>query len=171
MAPTSSKRSQRITARLVGLRDQLWPTLDEKQLWQRRVAKGFTTVPRTLPLMLRIMNEMSPGKPLDSTYLDLWSCSHEECFVVIKDQTERAFHAGFSGQRSASTWRERIRKLCELRFIDLKSGPCGPVSYVLIWNPYHVIRDHRLRKHPLLQEDSYNALLARMSEVGATDLK
>jgi hypothetical protein len=81
-----------------------------------------------------------------------------------------AFHAGFSGERAERTWASRIRILKELSFIDLKSGPSGPLSYALIFNPYLVVKHHWASKHPGITEADWNGLRARMLEVGAIDL-
>jgi hypothetical protein len=51
-------------------------------------------------------------------------------------------------------------------FIDVKPGPSGPMSYILIWNPYLVIKEHREKGTPGLREDRYNALMARAAEIG-----
>jgi hypothetical protein len=59
-----------------------------------------------------------------------------------------------------------LRALHKLSFIDLKSGPSGPESYALIWNPYLVIKCHHDSKTPGLREDKYNALVVRALEIG-----
>ena len=51
------------------LRQKLWPDLDESKLWVRTQKSGFTTIPRTMPLILQIMDAMSKGKPVSTTYL------------------------------------------------------------------------------------------------------
>ena len=45
-----------ITTKQLKLRDQLWPGLDEARLWTRLKKDGFTTIPRTMPLILQIMD-------------------------------------------------------------------------------------------------------------------
>jgi hypothetical protein len=77
-----------------------------------------------------------------------------------------AFHAGFASQRAERTWKLKLKALHKLRFIDLKSGPSGPESYALIWNPYLVIKWHRQQKTTGLREDKYNALAVRALEIG-----
>jgi hypothetical protein len=49
-----------------------------------------------------------------------------------------AFYSGFTGERAEYTWASRIRILTDLGFIDIKSGPSGTISYILILNPYQV---------------------------------
>src|SRR5689334_16162213 len=82
------------------LRSKLWPHLDEGRLWVRTKQAGFTTIPRTMPLILHIMDAMSKGKPVSSTYLELWCRAFDECFVTMNRPLELAFHSGFAGQRA-----------------------------------------------------------------------
>lgn len=155
------------------LRKELWPLVTTDQLWDRRdrkKTKGFMTLPRPMPLILDIMDDMAGGKPLSSTYLELWSRSSDECVVNLSKARDMAFHAGFSGQRGERTWRGRMKLLEQLGFIDIKSGPSGPLSYALIFNPYLVIKQHHEADTPGLREDKYNALVARALEIKATDL-
>jgi len=165
------KPRKRITQRQIELRDRLWPNHNEGHIWQRQSHDGFSTIPRTLPLMLSIMDDLSDGKPVSSTYFELWCRAFDECFVTLSKSREMAFHAGFTGQRGERTWRDRMKILAQLGFIDLKEGPSGPMSYALILNPYLVIRRLMQEKHSGVRMDKYNALMERASEVGAADLQ
>lgn len=153
----------------LALRNKLWPSIKEDKLWQRKVSKGYTTIPRTMPLIMEIMDAMSKGKPVSTTYLDLWCRAYDECFVTLNKHREMAFHAGYSGQRAEQTWSNRILILTKLHFIDVKSGPSGPLSYALIFNPYQVIKAHHDKKTAELREDLYHALLQRAMEIRAND--
>ncbi len=161
-----------ITRAQLQLRDKLWPELKEDRLWSRlrMETKGFITVPRCMPLILQIMDSLSKGKPVSSTYLDLWCRTFDESLVTLNKPQEMAFHSGFTGQRTVTTWRSRVKILSDLEFIDVKSGPSGPMSYALVYNPYLVIKDHHAKKTPGIGEDQYNALIARAIEIGAKDL-
>jgi len=166
----ASAQKSEIIKKQLSLRKHLWPSLDENQLWVRTQRDGFITIPRLMPLIMQIMDAMSKGKPVSSTYFELWCRSYDLCMVTLSKPHELAFHSGFSGQRALSTWKERLKILQELGFIDVKPGPNGPMSYVLLWNPYHVIQELHKKKQPGLAEDAYNALRARMIEIKATDL-
>lgn len=165
------KPRKKIAQRQLDLRSRLWPTHHDGYIWQRKQHNGFTTIPRTMPLIMTIMDDLSDGKPVASTYIDLWCRAFDECFVTLSKPREMAFHAGFTGQRGERTWRERMRLLHELGFIDIKEGPSGPMSYALILNPYLVIRRLMLAKHSGVRADKYNALMERAGEIGATDLE
>jgi hypothetical protein len=159
-----------IAKKYLKLRDSLWPNLAPDDLWTRHGTAGFTSIPRTMPLMLQIMDDMSKGMPLGTTYFELWCRAHDE-YIVVLDKTEQiAFHAGFSGQRALSSFRTRLKRLKELKFIDIEEGPSGPYSYVLVYNPYKVIKRHHAKKTPGLTKAAYNALQQRAIDIRASDL-
>lgn len=165
----SSQRAKKMKDKNLKLRARLWPGIEDEKLWSRHDRNGFTTVPRTMPLIMSIMDGMSKNKPVSSTYLEVWCRAYDQGFTVLKHD-EMAFHAGFSGERAVRTWKERLRSLNDLGFIDLKGGASGPESYALILNPYHVIARHHENGTPGVTEARYNAMIARMSDIGATDL-
>jgi hypothetical protein len=63
-----------------------------------------------------------------------------------------------------------MKRLVELGFIDAQTGPNGPFSYILIWNPHLVIKRLRDEGKYQIANELYNALIARLIEIGATDL-
>ena len=163
---------KKIAQRQLELRNRLWPGVGDEYLWRRQKHDGFTTVPRTMPLIMTIMDDLSEGHPVSSTYFELWCRAFDECFVTLSKPREMAFHAGFTGQRGERTWRDRMRILAELNFIDIKEGPSGPMSYALIFNPYLVIRRHQQEKPGGvgIRADKFNALMERAAEISAGDL-
>lgn len=165
-----SRQITAIAKRQLALRDQLWP---EQQyfLWNRRENKGFATIPKTLPLILNIMDDMTKGAPISSTYLALWCATWDNSYVPITKPTEMSIIAGFGGQRGEHTWAGRMKKLQELHFISIKPGKSGPMSHVVIWNPHTIIRYHHdVAKTPGLTEASFTGLLERAMEIGADDM-
>lgn len=160
----------------LAMRENLWPGIDESKLWLRTDAsrKGFTTIPRGMPLLLEMIADASKhvttGKsvPAGKVYLVLWCRVFDEGMVKIDIEATAAAEAGYTGERNVSTWREHLRVLTELGFIDTKPGPAGPHQYVLLLNPYQAAK--RLRDERKIQELTFTTLLQRMGEVGATDL-
>lgn len=150
-------------------RNVLWPGAVPR-LWDRKANKGFATIPKTMPLILQIMDDLSKGRPLSSTYLGLWCSTWDNSFVTVSRPQEMARAAGFSGQRADYTWASRVKLLQELEFISVKPGGMGPITYILIWNPHIVIREHYTKGTPGLTEGTYNALVARALEIGARDM-
>lgn len=164
------KPAKKIAKRQQELRDRLWPGLNLKWLWQRKERSGFTTIPRCISLICAIIDDLTPGVPASSVYLDLWTRSFDENLVVLAKSREMAFHAGFVGQRAERTWKQRMKALGELGFIDLKEGPSGPLSYALIKNPYLVIKALKESGHQGVTAEKYNALVERCIDIGETSL-
>jgi hypothetical protein len=162
-------KTRTILKRQLDTRQKLWPGIENDRLWYRRDRDGFASVPRTMPLMMNIMDDLSgKGFPVGQTYLEMWCRLFDECFLTLNRPEELAFHSGFFGQRAVRTWRERVRRLANLKFIDIKSGPMGELSYALFWNPYHVIREHHAQG--MVQESKWSALVVRANEIGSTDI-
>jgi hypothetical protein len=164
------KPRKKIAQRQLELRKTLWPDVSPEHLWTRQTHHGFTTLPRCMPLMMSIMDDLAKGQPVSMTYLELWCRTFDENFVVLSKPQNTAFHAGFAGQRAERTWRGRLTLLQKLNFIDLKAGPSGAASYALLYNPYKVIEWHHTQKTPGLREDKWNALVERAGEVGDESL-
>jgi hypothetical protein len=163
-----SKRARRTRESKLALRGRLWPELLDKDVWNKD-NHGFRNIPRTMPLIMSIIDDLSKGRPASMAYLEIWCQSWDgECIVTLEHR-EMAFLAGFTGQRGERTWRERVRLLRDLGFIDLKGGPAGPDTYALIYNPYLVIRKLAADKTPGLLVDKVNTLMARAAEIGALD--
>jgi len=161
-------QAKKIGEKRSALRAKMFPHIKPDDLWLRARSTGFTTIPRGLPLLLTLMDRLSKGKPISDTYFELWCRMFDECFINLKPR-EMAFHAGFTGERAEQTWTERMRILRKLGFIETQPGPEGEFSFAVILNPYKVIKKHYSEKNASLGKDTYNALLQRMAEIGATD--
>jgi hypothetical protein len=169
MTDKKINRKQILEKKLL-LRKQLWPEIKDDDLWAHRRRDGFVPIPRVMPLVLQMMDDLAI-RPLASTYLDLWCRKFEEQFVTMNRPTrEYAFYAGFSGQRGEQTWRERMRELAKLGFIKAEKGPYGEFSYILIVDPLKVIQQHANKRTPGLRKEYLNALLDRGNQVRAKDL-
>ena len=155
--------------RKVELREKFWPGVTDKHIWNRQTRDGFATIPRAMPQMLSIMNDLAEkGQPVGPSYLELWCRLGDEGYLNLNRPHEMAAAAGFGGQRAIYTWRDRLSKLRELGFIEFKDGPTGEFSYGLFWNPYHVIRKH-YEAHRV-SDAKWQALVFRAHEIGANDL-
>ena len=166
----TESRAKKIQKKKLALRTQLWGEINPHTLWIRNVNDGFTTIPRTMPLIFQIIDNLAEkSKPVSMVYFSLWCRVFDESFIVIKSQEEMATESGFTGQRAVSTWKSRMKNLASLGFIDVKDGATGEYSYVLLLNPYMVIRKYH--EENAIQGGKYNALFARALEVGAKDLE
>ena len=63
------------------LRQKLWPNVPVELLWKKE-SKGFTSIPRTLPIFFEIMDSLSNGKPVSRVYFELWCRAFDEHFVT-----------------------------------------------------------------------------------------
>jgi hypothetical protein len=158
-----------IQRRQLDARKKLWPELSKDELWAMD-NDGWVALPRLMPLMMSIMDDLSgKGFPVSRTYLELWTRIRiEENFIALNRPEEMAFHAGFEGQRALRTWKDRMNRLADLGFIGVKGGPLGDLSYAVIYNPYYVIKRAYLAKR--FHENKWQALSIRANEVGAFDL-
>lgn len=158
------------------MRGHLWPDLDPSSLWLRedKTRKGYTTMPRTIPLIVNLINDISKqvtgGKavPAGKSYLVLWCRVFDEGFLKIDSEAAAALEAGYAGERNVTTWREHLSVLKDLGFIDCKDGPAGPYQYILLFNPYKVVK--ALHAKGWVQQGAYTALYQRALDIGATDL-
>lgn len=164
----TKRRDTRIDRSQKQLRQRLWGSIDDTELWHRDQHNGFTTIPRGIQHVMQIMDTLSKGKPMSATYLTLWCWVREASVVEIKSPVEFAFESGFTGQRAVSTWRERMRLLAQFDFIKVEEGRYGPFSHVLIMNPHLAVK--RLQEKGQIQSIRFNALVARLEEIGETDL-
>ena len=165
-----TKRSRSKVARQkLALRESLWPNVSKESLWDRAISDGWLSIPRALPILNQIMDNLSKGKPVSSTYLDLWCRTFDDSFVIANKSREMAFFSGFNGERAERTWASRVRTLEELGFIMVEEGPNGAISYILILNPYKVVKE--LHEKGMIPANLYNALMQRMIEIGAEDIE
>ena len=150
------------------MRERFWPDVSDKQLWLRTQRAGFTTIPRTMNLIGRILDNLSgKGFPISTTYLTLWCWVFDEAFVEIRNPKEFAYESGFGGPRAESVWKTRMKRLEELGFIKTKPGLAGDHQYVLLLNPIQVIEKNYEGKS---KDIAFNTLLGRLVQIGADDI-
>jgi hypothetical protein len=166
--PAKKRGKSTASARRQKLRKTLWPEVSESSLWIRTQRTGFTTIPRAMPLIGHILDQVSgKGLPLLRTYLTLWCWVFDEGLVEIRNPREFAYESGFSGARAEATWRLRMRRLEDLGFIRTKPGLAGDHQYVLLLNPIQRIKEiYDTRPKDM----TYHALLGRLAQVGADDM-
>ncbi|HFD32171.1 MAG TPA: hypothetical protein ENJ28_05625 [Gammaproteobacteria bacterium] len=166
----ATTRASKIQKKKQALRKQLWGDVDPATIWNRKENDGYTTIPRTMPIIFQIMDNLAEkSKPVSMVYFSLWCRVFDESFIEIKSQEEMAFESGFSGQRAVSTWKSRMKNLASLGFIDAKEGAAGEYNYVLLINPYMLLKKYH--EEDKVQAGKYNSLFARAQEVGASDLE
>lgn len=148
-------------------REELWPHSD-KEIWWTENGPGWCPLPRTIPLILALLQEKKLVGAVDcgSVYLELLARNFGSGLIEVQDETDHAFHAGYVSSRGRRTWQERIAKLNELGFIRTKEKPGQKrVGYILLVNPHVVLA--RLRKERKISDAWWDAYETRQHEVGA----
>src|ERR1700719_1313153 len=110
-AASTAKRISKGKERALQMRAQNWPDVPESRLWNRSKCHGYTTVPRTMALLINIIDNLSKNKPAGRTYFGLWCRTYDEAVVIVENPMSMAFEAGFSGERAVTTWRQRLQTL------------------------------------------------------------
>ena len=154
----SERRSELIKA--------LWGS-EEVPTWHRLENDGFSTVPRYLPLIGVLMDSLSKGSPLSTTYLALWFRVSDEGLIEIRDKTVLAYESGFASDRGVTTWTGRMRKLKELGFISTREGSTSEFHNVLIIHPLYVVKK-LLEDGVITKGRTYNILAERVVEIKAS---
>lgn len=167
-----AQRMSKVRVANLAIRETYWPGIKAEELWLLEDGKrgGFAQVPRTLSIMMNLINDITKrreGKavPAGKTYLVLWLKVFDDGFLRIDDEKDAAFDAGYEGERNVTTFRAHMRILQELGFIDFRAGHKNPTQYVLMRNPYKVVK--RLFEAKLVPEKHYTALIERLSAIGS----
>ena len=164
------KKSQ-VQLKVLALRKRLWPDVKPSHLWNRNVDDGFTTVPRTLPIITTIIDDLTKNTPAGATYFELWCRAYDEMYVNLGEAAALATHSGYTGQRHIRTWKVRLELLAELGFIRTAPGTSGKLSHAVILNPHLVIKGLHEKKTPGLSEEKYAALQERAIAIGSLDFE
>lgn len=172
-------KSNKAKQTAIDIRKVHWPDANEEDLWvlsKEKKRNGFAQVPRTLSMVANIANDLAKRKqeksvPVGKTYFVLWLHQFGEGLVRIHSEAQIAYEAGYGGQRNVSTFRQHMEILKDLGFIDFRKGVKGPMHYVLIWNPYTVIK--RLHSQvdefgeKLVSNEQYAAFVERTNDIGS----
>jgi hypothetical protein len=167
-----TKQPNKEDERRLMLRKQLWGNVTDEQLWSTK-RNGWCHMPRTMPLIMGLLDELSDkGSPLSGTYLELWCQCKSAGVVEIDKPWEFAHAAGFTTIKNGERlWKARMLKLEELGFIQIAPIGNQVIGAVLIANPHLVLFQHQHRFREEKAKGTYNALLARMAKIRATELK
>jgi hypothetical protein len=155
----------RMAERAEKQREVLFPEVSTDWLWRRQKNNGYTTVPRTLPIVMEAIDALSKSQPAGHTYFGLWCRSPDHPVLTIENPATLASEAGFKGERAVDTWKRRVRTLRDEGFIVTKPGAAGEFHYVLLLNPNLVME--WLRARGRLQDSVYAKFHDRSLEIGS----
>lgn len=161
----SQSRRLKMAERAQQQLDLHFPQVPFTLVWRRKSNDGFTTVPRTLPIVMQAIDDTSKGAPAGHSLFCLWSRAPDNPLVIVENPATFAAEAGFTGERLVDTWRKRMKKLRDLGFILTKRGPSGEFHFILLLNPNIAVE--LMRGKNLVQDGLYGRFLERVAEVGA----
>ena len=160
MIPTRAKQKHPAEVKREQLRDQLFPG-SAGEIYDRNVHDGYSTVPRTIGLMLTLLEGIAPeGRNVSRVYSDLWFRTPDCKLIEIEDESDIAYASGLSVRR----WRERIDILGELGFIKIAPNGARQYGYIFLPNPNDVVA--AMRKNNQIPDDWWGAYVKRCSKIG-----
>lgn len=163
-----AKPTNKAAAKRLQLRESLWPGA-EPQLWHRTKEDGWSTIPRTLPLIMTLIDLLKPGRDASRVYLELWCRQFDDSFVQVDDEEALAYSCGYlTPTRNVRSLRERLGLLEELGFIEVKPNGSRKYGYILLKHPHKIakeIRDKNL--NPEIRDKWWGAWTKRALDVGA----
>ena len=157
-------RRSKMKMKALKYRQEFWEEVGDEDLWFRLQQDGWVTTPRTMPIIINIIDALTKKASAGYTFFCLWCRSYEEQVVEVSNPLDFAAEAGFSGERAVGTWRQRIKALKDLGFIKTHEGT-HTYQYILLLNPHKVIRG--MKKD--VQKNLYAQLLNRGLDIGARD--
>jgi hypothetical protein len=158
-----AKPQSKSAARREQLRDALWPDA-QSLVWNRKKEKGFCTIPRTLALILTLIDHLQKGKDASRVYFDLWCRAFDDYLVEVPDEEIFAYSAGYMSGRSVRTWRERINVLERYGFIRVESSGTKRYANILIPDPHKVVKTLHEQGH--VPKNWWAAFNQRAAEIG-----
>lgn len=164
-AKQSQTKRMKMAERAQKLMEIHFPTIPTLWVWHRKTNDGYTTIPRTMPIVMQAIDAQTKGQPAGHTLFCLWARSPDHPVITIENPATFASEAGFFGERAVDTWRKRMKHLRDLWFIQTKPGPSGEFHYVLLLNPNSVME--WMRASGLVQEGLYARFIDRAIEIGA----
>ncbi|RMT88535.1 hypothetical protein ALP39_01413 [Pseudomonas marginalis pv. marginalis] len=164
-AKQSAKRRLTMAERAQQLMEVHFPDVPEEWKWTRKTHDGFSTIPRTLPIAMQVIDADSKGQPAGHVLFCLWARMPDHPVITIENPSTFAAEAGFLGERAVDTWRRRMKKLRELLFITTKPGASGEFHYVMLTNPNVAVE--WMRSNGKVQDGLYGRFIERLPEIGA----
>lgn len=150
-----------IAKRREEIRLEHWPNED---LWTGEKEIGWFSVPRSLPLVLKLLSSkpISEGKDPSSVYLELLSRQRGEGVIEMGLEADHAFAAGYEGSRAVRTWQERMKVLEEAGFIRTVQVGNHRFRYVALVHPTTAVQ--RLRAKKKVPDNWWYAYVAHKRE-------
>jgi len=148
-----------------------WPTVTDAQVWSSE-AGGFAIMPRTAGMVAEVVIREAHKKMFKTssaagiTYMTVWLHSQASGVARIDSEEDAAFESGYGGERGVTTFRRHMRTLKTMGFIDFVEESRGRVKWILIFNPYQVVR--KLHEDGHLETQTFRAVTERAMGIGVS---
>lgn len=152
-------------ARRIQIRDSIWADA-AAAVWDRKKEKGFCTIPRTLALLLALIDHLQKGKDASRVYFDLWCRAFDDYLVEISDEEAVSYSSGYTSGRSVRTWRERINILEKYGFIRVQGSGIKRYATILLVDPHKAVK--KLYEDNQIPKNWWAAFNQRAAEIGCT---
>jgi hypothetical protein len=160
MITVTPKQRNPSEVKLEQLRDQLFPG-SANEIYDRNVHNGFSTIPRTIGLMLTLLEQLAEkGKNVSRVYSELWFRTTDCKLIDVDNEDGIAYATGLSVRR----WRERVDILEQLGFVRVKPNGGKKYGYIFLPNPNEVAV--RFRKEGKVSDEWWGAFTKRCSKIG-----
>lgn len=174
-APPSARKKARkrktLTEYAKDIRELHWPTVTDEQVWSSE-AGGFAIVPRTAGMVAEVVIREAHRKMFNAssaagtTYMTVWLHSQASGVSRIESEEDASFESGYGGERGVTTFRRHLRTLKQMGFIDFIEESRGRVKWILIFNPYQVVK--KLYDDGHLQKQTFRAVSERAMGIGVS---
>jgi hypothetical protein len=170
-ARKKARKRKTLTEYAKEIRGLHWPAVTDDQVWSSE-AGGFAIVPRTAGMVAEVVIREAHKKMFNAssaagtTYMTVWLHSQSNGVARIESEEDAAFESGYGGERGVTTFRRHLRTLKTMGFIDFIEESRGRVKWVLIFNPYQVVK--KLHDAGHLDSQTFRAVSERAMGIGVS---
>ena len=140
-----SRKRKTLTEWAKDIRALYWSAITDDQVWSSS-AGGWTAMPRAVGLICEVAVKEAHKKMFNAssaagtTYMTIWMHSQASGVARIESEEDAAFESGYGGERGVTTYRRHLRTLKQMGFVDFVEEGRGRVKWVLLFNPYQVVK-------------------------------
>lgn len=149
-----------------------FPAVKDEDVWDRDRG-GWASLPRPIGLVANVVikeahkTKYQTSSAAGTTYTTVWLHYQGHGMSRIESEPDAALESGYGGERGITTFRRHMRVLKELGFIDFQEETRGRVKWVLIHNPYQVVK--QLYGAGYITKMTYSMMLERADAIGVGD--
>ena len=166
-----SRKRKTLTEWAKDIRALYWSAITDDQVWSSS-AGGWTAMPRAVGLICEVAVKEAHKKMFNAssaagtTYMTIWMHSQASGVARIESEEDAAFESGYGGERGVTTFRRHLRTLKQMGFIDFVEEGRGRVKWVLLFNPYQVVK--KLYEGGHLDKHVFRAVAERAIGIGVS---